>query len=425
MDAAVVADDLTGAMDTAHGFAARGRATTVLALPEARTRDRDPDASVVALNTESRYADPDEAAAAVADAVGSTAADVVYKKVDSTLRGNVSAEVDAALSAAGSDLAVVAPAFPAGGRTTEAGVHYVDGTPVAETEYGDDERGPASSSLPECFGALDRPVATVERGSDAVAAAFREAVDDAGTPPIVVCDAVTDDDLAAIAAAAAEFDALYVGSGGLAEHVAVPDGGDGAAGAVDGEGDRDRDRPGTSGPLGVVGSVNAATLRQLGRVPDDAVLELDAVALLRGDGSDAVLARAGERLRAGEPVVLTAATDREAVERAKRWGSDRGLAPGEVRDRVATGLGEAAAGVVREREPSGLFLTGGDVAVATLRALDATAIRLIGEAVDAGVPVGRLADGLAAGAPVVTKAGGFGTEATVVNCLDALTTEYE
>jgi len=424
MDAAIVADDLTGAMDTAHGFAARGLSTVVLARPEARTRDRDADASVVALNTESRYADPDAAAASVATAVESLGADVVYKKIDSTLRGNLRAEVDAALSAAGSDLAVVAPAFPAGGRTTESGVHYVEGTPVAETEYGDDERGPVSSSLPECFEDLDRPVAAVERpvverGPDAVASAFRGAVDDSDAAPIVACDAATGDDLAAIAAAAAEFDALYVGSGGLAEHVAVPGTRESTVAGSD------PDRAGASAPLGVVGSVNPATLRQLDRVPDGAVLELDAVALLRGDGSDAVVTRAVERLDAGEPVVLTAATDREAVERARQWATDHGLAAGEVRDRVAAGLGEAAARIVREREPSGLFLTGGDVAVAVLGALDATTVRLTGEAVDAGVPLGRLVDGAAAGRPVVTKAGGFGTEATIINCVDALATEHE
>lgn len=423
MDAAIVADDLTGAMDTAHGFAARGRATTVLARPEARDGEVGPDASVVAINTESRYADRDDAAAAVADAVESADGDVVYKKVDSTLRGNVSAEVDAALAAAGSDVAVVAPAFPAGGRTTESGVHYVEGTPVAETEYGDDERGPASSSLPDCFAGLDRPVATVDRGTveagpEAVAAAFRDAIDaERGPAPVVVCDATAETHLAAIAAAAAEFDALYVGSGGLAEHVAVP-------GESDAPAAPDRHRS-AGAPLGVVGSVNATTLGQLERVPDDAVLELDPVAALRGEGSEAVASRAADRLRAGEPAVITAATDRDAVDRAGRWGAENGLAPGEVRDRVATALGEAAARVAREREPSGLFLTGGDVAVAVLRALDATAIRLTGEAVAAGVPEGRLLDGAAAGTPVVTKAGGFGTETTVVNCLNALTPNDE
>jgi uncharacterized protein YgbK (DUF1537 family) len=424
MDAVIAADDLTGSMDTAHGFAARGRATTVLAIPEARDGDPETDASIVAVNTESRYAEPAAAAAAVTNAVGSVDADVVYKKIDSTLRGNVRAEVDAALSAAGSDMAVVAPAFPAGGRTTEAGVHYVEGTPVAETEYGDDERGPTTSSLRECFEPLDRPVAAVdrtvvERGPDAVASAFREAIDESAPAPIVVCDAVTDDDLGAIAAGAKAFDGLYAGSGGLTEHVAVPGSGETPVA------EPHPDRPGGSAPLGVVGSVNATTLGQLNRVPEDAVLELDAVEILRDEGSDAAAVRAVERLDAGEPVVLTAATDREAVERAREWATEHGLASGAVRDRVAAGLGEAAARVVCEREPSGLFLTGGDVAVAVLRALDATTVRLTGEAVGVGVPLGRLADGAVAGRPVVTKAGGFGTEATVVNCLDALSTEHE
>jgi len=94
--------------------------------------------------------------------------------------------------------------------------------------------------------------------------------------------------------------------------------------------------------------------------------------------------------------------------------------PDEIRGCVASGLATTAAAVVASQSPSGLFYTGGDVAVAGLRSLDATTVTLTGDAIAAGIPVGLLADGVASGTPLVTKAGGFGSEGTIVKCLDRL-----
>ncbi len=60
-----------------------------------------------------------------------------------------------------------------------------------------------------------------------------------------------------------------------------------------------------------------------------------------------------------------------------------------------------------------------------MEALDGTAIALTGEAVEAGIPVGRVVDGDVAGTPVVTKAGGFGSQMAVVTCLKALSSTYD
>jgi uncharacterized protein YgbK (DUF1537 family) len=144
-----------------------------------------------------------------------------------------------------------------------------------------------------------------------------------------------------------------------------------------------------------------------------------------GEGNDGTVSGALARLRAGESAVVTAAVDRDAVDRTVAAGAERGLDGSEVRRRVAAELGETARRITAEEPPSGVFLTGGDIAVAVLRALDATTIRLTGRAVEAGIPIGRLSDGVAAGMPVVTKAGGFGGEATIVNCLNALDSSDE
>lgn len=414
----VVADDLTGAMDTAQGFAARGYTTTVLVAPgaDATTVAPDEDTAVLSINTDSRYEEEHRAVDSVSETIARLPAHTIYKKVDSTLRGNFAAEVDAALTASEADFALVAPAFPPTGRTTEDDIHYVNGTPVAETEYGDDDKGPMSSSLTELFASLERPVEsvslrTVDAGSERVASVIADAVGRHERAPVLVCNAREDSHLAAVGESGAAFDTLYVGSGGLAEQLPV-------SGTDAGEPSPPQISPGAA--LGVVGSVSATTLTQLDHVSDEAIVEFDGHSLLRGDDTDGVT-RAVQRLRNDRRIVLTAATDDGAVERTIAAGRELGLASTEVCERVATGLAERATEVLRTETPSGLLLTGGDIAVAVIRALDATAVTLTGEEVEAGIPIGTFADGSTAGMPLITKAGGFGSEETIVNCLSTLT----
>lgn len=435
-NALLVADDLTGAVDTGHGFAARGRGVRVRLRGE---RDADPAATnrdVLAVDTDTRVASPSVAAEAVTRAIGAYPAARVYRKVDSTLRGNVVAEVDAAVAATDADLAVVAPAFPATGRTTECGRHFVEGTPLAETDYGVGE-----SDLGTVFGRsrylvehLD--LTTVEEGHGAVREALA-AVAETGESVLVVCDATDGSHLDAIATGAGalagdgpasgsdgwtsepgsgpeppEDDAptvLFVGSGGLAKHVAVP--GERAPATV-----RPASRPGT---LAVVGSTNERTLVQLAAVPDDLVVALDPAAAVRNpeETGQRGAVRVGRLLDRRDRAVVTAATVAADVEAAERVAGETGRDAG---DRVATALSTAASGAVAASQPGSLCLTGGAVARAVLTRLEAPELALTGAAVADGIPESVVATGPARGTRVVTKAGGFGDERTILNCLDAM-----
>src|SRR5215212_3402647 len=141
MQAAIISDDLTGAADTGVQFARAGYRTAV-AFRDAPIPPAE-DLHAVALDTDSRAMPAGFAAKRVLEA-GHTVRDarLVYKKLDSTLRGPVAAELAATLEATGRDRAVVAPAFPAAGRTTVDGVQLVRGLPVHETEARNDPRTP-------------------------------------------------------------------------------------------------------------------------------------------------------------------------------------------------------------------------------------------------------------------------------------------
>jgi uncharacterized protein YgbK (DUF1537 family) len=120
IDCLLIADDLTGACDAAAPFAARGRRSVVLLDPSA-----DPgDAHVIAVSTDSRDATPAQVAPAMAATwarVAAHSARVLFKKIDSTLRGNTALEIHAALDAFGCRAAVVCPAFPAMRRVVSDG----------------------------------------------------------------------------------------------------------------------------------------------------------------------------------------------------------------------------------------------------------------------------------------------------------------
>src|ERR1700710_2680818 len=107
----IIADDLTGASDSAALMTGLGRTSVVL-----DAEGEWPDDDVLAVDTDSRHRDPELAAARGAEATrrgGGLGARVV-KKIDSTLRGHVAAELRAMSEAIDEQvLLVVAPAFPA------------------------------------------------------------------------------------------------------------------------------------------------------------------------------------------------------------------------------------------------------------------------------------------------------------------------
>lgn len=145
MKVAVIADDLTGAADTGVQLVRAGYRTAVAfrGFPVPPADDLD----AVAVDTDSRAMSAASAAKLVVEAGHRMrGARVVFKKVDSTLRGPMAAELSAALEATGREVAVFCPAFPDAGRTVSGGVLLVNGVPVHETGFRDDPVTPVLES---------------------------------------------------------------------------------------------------------------------------------------------------------------------------------------------------------------------------------------------------------------------------------------
>jgi len=125
----VLADDLTGATDVAAAFVKAGFTAEVVLDRAAVGRW---DAQVAVLSTDSRHATDDDARRKVAGAcrwLAERGRPVIYKKMDSTLQGNILAEVEAIRDVAGFQTALVCAANPRQGRVIERGRLYVRGQP--------------------------------------------------------------------------------------------------------------------------------------------------------------------------------------------------------------------------------------------------------------------------------------------------------
>lgn len=127
LERAIIADDLTGALDAAAPFAMRGISTVVALNVSALPRALAGGARIVSVSTDSRETSPDAASAAVGAAVAALPAGTpLFKKVDSRLKGNIEAELDAIPH----KQSLVVPAIPAFGRWMKDG--HIGGFGVAD-----------------------------------------------------------------------------------------------------------------------------------------------------------------------------------------------------------------------------------------------------------------------------------------------------
>jgi uncharacterized protein YgbK (DUF1537 family) len=400
----IVADDLTGAADTSACFAQAGLGT-VIHLSGTTI----PNADVLAVSTESRDLDKTAAAAAVRSALSriidgqrDAAPRWIYKKMDSALRGHPRDELLAAMEAIGATRALVAPAFPAEGRTTVGGRQHIDGVPLELSQIRDPD---TASDLVALFETDHGPpvrlldLATLRGKPDAVRRLLHD------SPGILVADAETDDDLMRLARAADGGRLrLFCGTAGLARQLA-------------------RSLPLTqtahphlkavrrSSPILIVaGSRHEATARQIELLRVAGLPIVRPVQSLIDDpemGIETTVTQVATHLAAGRSMVLTTL----------------GLAPcaggGHV---VAARLAQIVAASKVSCQVGGLVLTGGDIASAVSAALGATALWLRGE-ISSGIPWGRLEGGSLHGSLVATKAGSFGDDNALLSCIDHLTNE--
>lgn len=206
----ILADDLTGAADSAVAFAQRGYCAHVQLSSDV---DQWSEAEVVAHSTESRDLPEQQlfAQLRLLHAVNGQQP-LLFKKIDSMLRGNTFAEIALIARMLPDTAIVISPAFPKLGRRCHNGqLHWVDaagqGTEPLHTELS--RRGVEAVLLP-CGSTLDRLATQLQ------------ACGSPGHPRVFLHEASTDVEMQQIVGAASRLrcPVLWVGSGGLAHALA-------------------------------------------------------------------------------------------------------------------------------------------------------------------------------------------------------------
>tara|TARA_R110001606_G_scaffold170438_1_gene315867 strand:+ start:20872 stop:21879 length:1008 start_codon:yes stop_codon:yes gene_type:complete len=124
----IIADDLTGALDGAAAFCSATTQVAVAISLDSLGAALNSGADVVAVSTQSREVLPEEAFRRVQAVVNCCQDRMIFKKIDSRLKGNIVAELDALPELP----LLVAPALPTFGRYVESGcvVGFGVGSPI-------------------------------------------------------------------------------------------------------------------------------------------------------------------------------------------------------------------------------------------------------------------------------------------------------
>jgi D-threonate/D-erythronate kinase len=430
---AVIADDLTGANDTGVQFAKKGLDTIVL-FSDTQLQPPHLNSDILVLNSDSRGLSTQEAYNAVctlSEQLKNEGIKQILKKIDSTMRGNVGAEIDAVMDVFKFKTSFLVPAFPKSERITVYGKHYVYGVPLEKTEIANDPTNPVKESfLPILVQKQSKrkveliTIESVRKGKTHLAEIMNQLTSGEASR-IVVIDAVTEEDLKTIVKAAQflEENILWVGSAGIAYHLCST--------KQQKEPFRKEQQSTNRLPVLIVaGSVTSVTYQQVQELKNQMSIEEIVISpekfldeTIRNQEIERVVKEGQVILQEGDLVIATNRSS-EAIERVRAVQQSLGLTNLEAGAIIARSMGVIAGLLIKNRNISGAILTGGDIAGATCKILNGKGIRVVGEVED-GLPYGKLFGGVFDGLPLVTKAGAFGTEQALVKAMQTLTEIYD
>lgn len=399
----VIADDLTGALDTGIQFGSRAALVKLYTYRQAvDIFENIPDhIEVLIIDTETRHSDCRTAYERIyrlVDQAKRQKISCIYKKTDSGMRGNIGSELSAALTASGGDCIHFVPAFPQIGRTTEDGIQYIDGVPVAESVFGRDPFEPVRhSQIRDIVGEQCATECHV----------LNEAAEGGGYKGILLYNCKTQDDLQKIAKDLKRYHPsdLLAGCAGFAAVLPEMVGIRSVAGQ----------RPGLCRKLLVVcGSLNPVSLRQMDAAEKNGALrvKLSNRQKLKKDFFDTE-----EGMRFVKDIALKIqeyrcamieSTDMEGEESSASYALSQGMEAEEIRHRISENLGMMLRRLLEEHVNYTIFITGGDTLLSFMENIGLDKLSPICELYPGVVLSGIEYNGTMY--HLISKSGGFGNE---------------
>ncbi len=417
----IIADDFTGANDTGVKFSKKSIKTIVTTkLEDFKVELMNCNTLVVDL--ESRFDDKDtafEKAYQVSKNLKSMGIKKIYKKIDSTFRGNIGSEIDGAMEGGKFKATFLIPALPNAMRTTENGNVFLNDVLLEKTEISIDPRTPVKESfIPKILSIQSKRKVGLVNYEEIETGKIKKRIDELflNGCEIIIFDSITDNHLNLISTCIEKNfkneNIMMAGSAGFAEKIPriynlIPK---------------------APPALLIAGSISEVTRKQIAFLREKSkirAIKVDVENLFNGNKSLEkleIMKEVENRYIKNEDILIYTTDKREEVNGIFSKIETNGLSLENISEKIANFLGEIAKEILEKFEISGLFLTGGDTAIKVSLALKAEGVIIKNEIIE-GVPYGYFLDEKYKDIIIVSKAGAFGTEDAILKSLEFIKKE--
>jgi len=407
---AIIADDLTGALDTGIKFSKKGIGTQIITDYRFNPSEIDSSKEILVIDTETRHLGVNDAYARVYRVI-KVCKDIgityFYKKTDSALRGHIGSELAALYDVIGKPISFV-PALPSENRTTKGGIHYIDSLPVAKSIFSKDPLNPVRNSE---IGKLIHEETRLTVSNDTQLGTMPD-------PPgqIVVYDASSCKDMETIAENLKGTGRLEISAGcsGFAEILAE---------VLPFHRQEESSPPQTRKMIVLCGSINNVARKQVLYASANGFVrvclsqeEKLKEGFLSTDKGQMFLNNLREICAKHSSVIIDVFSEK-TVEDAKEYAKDQGIDPDEIPERISARLGDIGMRLIsffkEESFPPTLMVIGGDTLYSLIRKLEKPVLTPVCELFSGTVSMNTKTENDYF--PLISKSGGFGQEDLIIN----------
>lgn len=396
----IIADDFTGANDTGVKFAKAGYNTSVTSSH----CEYDYNSDIMVINTETRLIDKNEAKEKINLFLNNLKVDsnkIIYKKIDSTFRGNIGAEIEALLNKFDYNVCVVANAFPSMNRTIVNGISYVNDIELDKTDFAKDPINPIKTSYIENIlkEQTDYSIKLV-KVDDIHNGKFQKDINNdinADKKIIYICDSEKDDDLLSISNILKEHlnKILTVGCAGFADALL--------------------NTINNFTPICFVsGSLSKISMKQLKIIngKNAQLINIDKNLFFSSDFEklqNDLKRQIDKLINLKKHIIISITVEDEDREINKFYAQKNFIENEDIAKYIASTTAKIIKFIFEYIKIKALFISGGNTAIHIMKEFGANNVHLFGE-IDVGIPYGIITDGLYPFTQIATKAGAFGDE---------------
>lgn len=393
----IIADDFTGANDTGVKFAKAGYDTSVINNDNLDSSKSD----VLVVNTETRLINEDEAVKRIENISKYLENQKIYKKIDSTFRGNIGKEIETLLNKLNKKIYVIANAFPSMNRTVKNGISYVAGVPLNETDFAKDPINPIkTSNIAEILKISYSYNVKIVRVEDILNGKFIEEFKydlKNNKKVIYICDGEKEEDLISLSKIVYKYldTILCVGCAGFADAL--------------------MNTIGDFLPICFVsGSLSSKSILQLNKISDKYAKIIDINKDLFFSNNIEELKKDLNiqiefALKQKKHIIISVTTKKEDRKENKFYAEKYSISEDEMPEYISHLTAKLVKYILSYMRIKALFVSGGNTAIHIIKEFNSNEIKILGE-IENGVPYGIILDGEYPYLQISTKAGGFGDE---------------